>query len=36
MPRRARVIKRETLPDAKYNNVTIAKLINKVMTRGKL
>jgi small subunit ribosomal protein S7 len=35
MPRRARVIKRETLPDAKYNNVTVAKLINKVMTRGK-
>jgi len=35
MPRRARVIKREALPDAKYNNVTVAKLINKVMTRGK-
>ena len=35
MPRRARVIKREPLPDAKYNNVTIAKLINKVMARGK-
>ncbi len=35
MPRRARVTKREILPDAKYNNVTTAKLINKIMMRGK-
>ena len=35
MPRRARVIKRETPPDAKYHNVTLAMLINKIMKRGK-
>lgn len=35
MPRRARVVKRETLPDAKYRNLTVAKLINKVMKGGK-
>jgi small subunit ribosomal protein S7 len=35
MPRRARVTKREIPPDAKYDNVTVAKLINRVMTRGK-
>lgn len=35
MPRRARTIKREILPDARYHNATVAKLINKVMTRGK-
>jgi small subunit ribosomal protein S7 len=29
------VIRRETLPDAKYRNVTVARLINKVMQRGK-
>jgi small subunit ribosomal protein S7 len=36
MPRRARAIRRlETLPDARYQNVTVAKLINKVMMWGK-
>jgi len=35
MPRRARVIKRAILPDAKYQNVTVARFINKVMTCGK-
>jgi len=35
MPRRARVIKREIFPDAKYQNVTIVRLVNKVMSRGK-
>ena len=35
MPRRARVIKRETPPDARYNNVTTARLINKIMMCGK-
>lgn len=34
MPRRAQAIKREILPDAKYNNTTVARLINKVMMRG--
>jgi len=36
MPRRARAIRRlETFPDARYQNVTVAKLINKVMMWGK-
>jgi small subunit ribosomal protein S7 len=35
MPRRARAVKRETPPDAKYHNVTVAKLINKIMMCGK-
>ena len=35
MSRRAQAIKREIPPDAKYHNVTIAKLINKVMMCGK-
>lgn len=35
MPRRARVTKRETPPDPVYQSVTVAKVINKVMTRGK-
>ena len=35
MPRRVRVVRREILPDAKYHNVIIAKLINKVMKYGK-
>jgi len=35
MPRRAQVINRPTLLDAKYQNETVAKLINRVMRRGK-
>ena len=35
MPRRGRVIKREIPPDAKYHNVTLAKLINKELREGK-
>lgn len=35
MSRRARAVKREILPDAKYHNVTVAKLINKIMICGK-
>ncbi len=35
MSRRARAIKREIPPDAKYHNVIVAKLINKVMKCGK-
>ena len=35
MPRRARVVKRESSPDPKYHSMIIAKLINKVMMCGK-
>jgi len=35
MPRRARATKRETLPDAKYHSVIVAKIINKIMMSGK-
>jgi len=36
MPRRARTIKRlEIPPDARYQNVTVAKVINKIMVCGK-
>jgi small subunit ribosomal protein S7 len=35
MPRRARVIKREVLPDPRFGNRTIAKCIAKIMQRGK-
>jgi len=35
MPRRARPEKREIPPDAKFHNVTVAKLINKTMKCGK-
>jgi small subunit ribosomal protein S7 len=35
MPRRAAVRKREMLPDAKHNNMTVARVINKVMLNGK-
>lgn len=35
MPRRARIVKRIILPDAKYNNRNVAKFINRVMQRGK-
>ena len=35
MPRRARVVRRPVVPDARYGNRTIAKFINKVMIDGK-
>ncbi|OGN95020.1 MAG: 30S ribosomal protein S7 [Chloroflexi bacterium RBG_13_50_10] len=35
MPRRARVIKRQTPPDPKYDSVTVAILIKKIMYDGK-
>jgi small subunit ribosomal protein S7 len=35
MPRRARATRRESLPDAKYHNETVARFINKVMMQGK-
>lgn len=35
MPRRGNVHHRPALPDPKYNNVTVQKIINRVMERGK-
>ena len=35
MSRRAKAIKREIPPDAKYHSVTVARVVNKVMMRGK-
>ena len=35
MSRRSRIFKREILPDAKYQNLTISKLVNKIMKNGK-
>lgn len=35
MPRRGTIVKREPLPDPKYDNETIAKFISTVMRRGK-
>jgi len=35
MPRRAQAIKREIFPDAKYQSVIVARLINKIMKCGK-
>jgi len=35
MPRRGQVVRRELQPDAKYNSLTVARLINKVMLSGK-
>lgn len=34
MPRRGRAEKREILPDAKYQNLTVSRMINRVMMRG--
>jgi small subunit ribosomal protein S7 len=33
--RRSRATTREVLPDAKYHNIIVAKVINRVMTSGK-
>ncbi len=35
MPRRAKVQRRELVPDARFNSETVARFINKVMERGK-
>lgn len=35
MPRRAKAAKREILPDPRYRNLIVSRLINKVMSRGK-
>lgn len=33
--RRRKAVKRELIPDVKYNSKTVAQLINTIMTRGK-
>ena len=35
MPRRAAAVRRETQPDARYNNRLVTQLINKIMLDGK-
>lgn len=35
MPRKGHVPKREVMPDPKYNDVVVAKLINQIMIDGK-
>ena len=35
MPRGGTIVNRKPLPDAKYNNLTVAKFINKLMECGK-
>ncbi len=35
MPRRAAAVRREVMPDAKYNNRNVTQLINKVLLDGK-
>ncbi|HET9016640.1 MAG TPA: 30S ribosomal protein S7 [Thermomicrobiaceae bacterium] len=35
MPRRAKVVSREILPDARYGSELLSRFINKVMQRGK-
>ena len=35
MPRRAAAVRREVMPDAKYNNRQVTQLINKVLLDGK-
>jgi small subunit ribosomal protein S7 len=35
MPRRGKITNRAVYPDAKYQNETVARLINRMMSRGK-
>jgi small subunit ribosomal protein S7 len=35
MPRRRKVVKREILPDPKYNSVLVAQFVNNLMKKGK-
>jgi small subunit ribosomal protein S7 len=35
MPRRAKIVKREILPDGRYSSRTITMFVNKLMQRGK-
>ena len=34
MPRRGQITKREILPDAKYHNVIVARLVNRLLKNG--
>ncbi len=35
MPRRGKIVKREILPDARYQSVLVTRMVNKLMQRGK-
>jgi small subunit ribosomal protein S7 len=35
MPRRSRKLLREPVPDPRYQNVTVSKLVNRIMKQGK-
>ncbi len=35
MPRRARVVKRVISPDAKFQNISVQRIINKILQQGK-
>jgi len=35
MPRRARVVRRDVAPDAKYGNLTVSRFVNRLMQDGK-
>ncbi len=35
MPRRAKIVKREILPDGRYSSRTVTMFVNKLMERGK-
>ena len=35
MPRRAKVVKRDLLPDPRYQSVLVTRIVNKIMQRGK-
>jgi small subunit ribosomal protein S7 len=35
MPRRREIVKRDVLPDPKYNNKMVAKFVNSLLKRGK-
>jgi small subunit ribosomal protein S7 len=35
MPRRARVVRRDVPPDAKYGNLTVSRFVNRLMQDGK-
>ena len=35
MPRRREVVKRDVLPDPKFNNKLVAKFVNSLLKRGK-
>jgi small subunit ribosomal protein S7 len=35
MPRRAKVVKRELVPDPRFQSVLVTRMVNKIMQRGK-